>query len=327
MPDAWAETARTVQYEKSVEFQLNEQPGKFLAHTGSWKDAAGAVKVEITDRFSDLYAEEVTARHQQSEYQEPTIERRWIHKQKRSAIHVLLDPDDVASTEVDIRSPLPVGIAQGIRRYQDDEWLIGFYGTAYTGEEGLTAVPFKSANVLPADTGETAANYTGLTLKKLRAIRKLYRKNLVDTEAEMIRMLVTAEEIDDLLQIDEYVNSRYNPDSQQRSKWKPMGEGQRQALQDGEPTPFLGIWFIPAEIDNPKAYKKANSVAGRTTNASGHRRLPVWVPSGLAGREWMSFLPKYQERGDLNHEEQFSGYSNCRFSRVHEDKCVIVECA
>ena len=323
MADNWAETTRTVSYEKAVEFQLNEQPGKLKPQVGSWKNVDGE-KVEITDRFSDLYAEEIEGRHQQSKYTAPDVERRWIHKPNRSAIHVLVDPDDKMATEVDIRAPLPVGIARGIRRYQDDQWLVGFYGTAYTGKEGLTAVPFKSANVLAADTGETAANYTGLTLKKLRAIRKLFRVNLVDTEAEMIHMLVTAEEIDDLLQIDEYINSRYNPDSQMRSKYKPLGEDARQALQDGEPTPFLGIQFIPAEITNPKAYRKGSAL---TVNGSNHRRLPVYVPSGMAGRSWLDFEGKIAERPDINHSEQLSGYSACRFSRVHEDKCAIVECA
>ena len=323
MPDNWAETTRTVSYEKAVEFQLNEQPGKLKPMVGSWKNVDGE-KVEITDRFSDLYAEEIEGRHQQSKYTSPDVERRWIHKPNRSAIHVLLDPDDKMATEVDIRAPLPVGIARGIRRYQDDQWLVGFYGTAYTGKEGLTAVPFKSANVLAVDTGETAATYVGLTLKKLRAIRKLFRQNLVDTEAEMIHMLVTAEEIDDLLQIDEYINSRYNPDSQARSKYKPLGEDARQALQDGEPTPFLGIQFIPAEITNPKAYRQGSAL---TVNGSGHRRLPVFVPSGIAGRSWLDFEGKIAERPDINHSEQLSGYSAARFSRVHEDKCAIVECA
>lgn len=323
MADNWAETTRTVSYEKAVEFQLNEQPGKLKPMVGSWKNVDGE-KVEITDRFSDLYAEEIEGRHQQSKYTAPNVERRWIHKPNRSAIHVLLDPDDRMATEVDIRAPLPVGIAKGIRRYQDDQWLLGFFGTAYTGKEGLTAVPFKSANVLAADTGETGGNYVGLTLKKLRAIRKMFRINLVDTEAEMIHMLVTAEEIDDLLQIDEYVSSRYNPDSQLRSKYKPLGEDARQALQDGEPTPFLGIQFIPAEITNPKAYRKG---ADLTVNGSGHRRLPVFVPSGMAGRSWLDFEGKIDERPDINHSEQLSGYSACRFSRVHEDKCAIVECA
>lgn len=324
--DNWAETTRTVSYEKAVEFQLNELPGKLRPLAGSWKDAKGSKKVEITDRFGDLYAEEITERNGKTNFQNLDVERRWIHKPPRAAIHVPLDADDELATEIDLNSPIAIGVAKGVRRYQDDQFLIGFYGTAYTGEEGLTAVPFKSANVLAADYGETATNYTGLTLKKLRGIRRIFRKNLVDTENEMLHMLVTAEEIDDLLQIDEYINSRYNPDSQFRAKFKPMGEDARQALQDGEPTPFLGIQFIPAEFDNAKAYKKTNSIAGYTTNASGHRRCPVWVPSGLAGRCWLDFEAHRDPRPDMNHSTQYSGYTSCRYGRVHEDKCMIVEC-
>ena len=51
MADDWAETTRTVSYEKAVEFHLNEQPGKLKPLVGSYNPASD-VKVEITDRFS-----------------------------------------------------------------------------------------------------------------------------------------------------------------------------------------------------------------------------------------------------------------------------------
>lgn len=319
----WAETTRTVQFEKSVEFQLAEQTGLLKPLAGTWKNVTGE-KVEITDRFSQLNAEEITERNGKTTFQDTSVERRWVHKPNRSAIHALLDPDDQMATEVDIMSPLPIAIAEGVRRYQDDQFLIGFYGTAYTGKEGLTAVPFESGQVQAADFGETAANYTGLTLAKLRGVVKKFRQNLVNIRKERPLMVVTAEDIDDLLQIDQYISRDYNPDSQ--SAYKPMSSAARQALQDGEPTPFLGIMFIPAELTNSAAYPKTVA-AGLTVNGSSHRRLPVWVPSGMAGRSWLDFMAKRDTRSDMNHSEQFSGYSSCRFSRVHEKKCMIVEVA
>lgn len=326
MADDWAEMTRTVSYEKAVEFQLNEQAGKLKPLAGSFKSGMTDTSVEITDRFSDLVAEEIDGRNSKTQFQDMNDERRWIHKPKRAAIHVPLDPDDEMATQIDLNAPIAVGVARGIRRYQDDKWLIGYYGTAYTGEQGLTAVGFKSANVIPADWGETAGTYTGLTLAKLRRIRYLFRTLLVDTEAEMVQMLITAEEIDDLLQIDQYINSRYNPESQVRTRLLPMGETARQALQDGEPTPFLGINFIPTELTNPKPYPMANA-QGLTTNGSGHRRLPAFVPSGIAGRWWLDFQTERDKRPDMNHSTQYSGYTCGAFSRVHEDKCLIVECA
>jgi hypothetical protein len=317
----WAETTRTVEYEKAVEFELNERPGKLKPMATQYSSTSS--KKQITDRFDDLYGEEIDERNGDTKNTDTEVERRWIHKPKRYAVAPLLDPDDEMSTEVGLRSPLSIGIAKDIRRYQDDKWLQGFYGPAYTGEEGLTSVPFKSANIIAADFGETATTYVGLTLKKLRQVRKLMRQRFVDTENEQINMLITAEEVDDLFEIDQFLNSRYNPDSQRR-QMKPMSEGSKQALQDGEPSPFLGIVFWPTEFTNPKAYRFANR-DGLTTNSSGHRRCPVWVNSGMAFCTWMDFTTRVDERADKNHSMQYAAYSCGRASRTNEDKCFIIE--
>lgn len=318
----WADTTRTVEYEKAVEFQLNEMPGKLKPMASQY--TSNSSKKQITDRFDDMYAEEIDERNGDTKNTDTDVERRWIHKPKRASVAPLLDPDDEMSTEVGLRSPLATGVAKAIRRYQDDKWLEGFYGPAYTGEEGLTSVPFKAANIIAADHGETANTFVGLTLKKLRQVRKLARQRFVDTDAEQLNMLITAEEVDDLFEIDQFLNSRYNPDSQRR-RYTPMSEDAKQALQDGEPSPFLGIVFWPVEFTNPKAFKRVNA-AGLTTNASGHRRCPVWVNSGMAFCTWLDFTTKVDERADKNHSTQFAAYTCGRASRTNEDKCFIVEC-
>ena len=185
-------------------------------------------------------------------------------------------------------------------------------------------MPFKPSQVLAADYGETASSFKGITLNKMRGVRKIFRQNLIDPRDPMnkIHWMITAEEIEDLLSINEYINRDYNPDSQ--SNYKPMSGMAAQALQNGEPTDFLGIHFVPAEFTNAKAFPVASSL---TVNGSGHRRCPVWIPSGMAGRQWLLVESHRDRRPDLNHAWQFSAYTNVRYSRIHEDKCMIVECA
>jgi hypothetical protein len=313
----WAETARTIEFEKAVEFELNERPGKLRPMAQQYTSQAS--KKQITDRFSDMEAEEIEGRNTDTNNTDTSIERRWIHKPKSASVAPMLDRDDKLSTEVNIGAALPIGVAKAIRRYQDNKWLEGFYGTAFTGEEGTVQTAFKSANVIAADFGETSTDYVGLTLAKMKKFIKLANQQFVDLEDEQLNLIITAEEVEDLLGINEYISRDYNPLSQ-----KQMSKSAEQALQDGKPTPFLGIMFWPCELTNPKAYKRANAL-GLTTNGSGHRRLPGWVNSGMAFCTWEDMTTEHDIRADKNHSEQFAAYTCGRASRVHEDKCFIIE--
>lgn len=323
MAQDYLNTTATVAYEMAVEFQLNDLTLQFETMC-NFKGGVTGEKVEITDRFSDLTPRKVPERLGKTELQDSAVERRWIHKQDRIAVHTALDPDDMMASEIPLDSPLAMAVARGIQIGRQDEFLIGFYGSAYTGKDGTTAVPFASGNVLAADYGETASNFKGLTLNKLKGLRKLARQKLLDPRDPMnqLHMGITAEEIEDLLSINEYISRDFNPDSQ--SSYRPMSGQAQQALQNGEPTNFMGIVFEPMEFTNARPFPVSSSL---TVNGSGHRRCPVWVPSGMAGRQWLLVESHRDQRVDLNHAWQFSSYTNVRYSRVHEDKCFIVECA
>lgn len=323
MADNYLNTAATVGFEMAVEFQMNELDSEFETLC-NFKGGASDEKVEITDRFSDIMPKKVKERLGKTELSDSAIERRWIHKQDRIQVATALDPDDQMATKIPLDSPLAMAVARGIKIGRQDEFLIGFYGNAYTGKDGTTAVPFSAANVFAADYGETATNYKGLTLNKLRGVRKRARKLLLNNKDPMnkLHMMITADEIEDLLSINEYISRDYNPDSQ--SGYKPMSGAAQQALQNGEITDFMGIIFEPHEINNALAFPVGSTLA---VNGSGHNRLPVWAPSGMAGREWLLVESHRDRRADLNHAWQFTAYTNVRYSRIHEDKCFIVESA
>ncbi|NIJ34334.1 phage capsid protein [Sphingomonas oligoaromativorans] len=306
MAENWADTTRTVEYEKAVTFALNEMPGKLWPLAAS-VGAGGGKKVQIEDRFDDLYAEEISERNGDTRNTDPDVNRRWIVKPKRAGVAPLLDPDDEMSTEVGLQSPLATGVAKAIRRFQDDKFLEGFYGTAYTGEEGATAVPFKAANILAADYSTTGTP-SGLTTNKLIRLKRMATSAFVDLEAEKLHMIVTAAQIEDLFKITQYQSADYNT-------VKP--------LADGKLVDWMGFRFIPAEIDNPKAYKRSS---GLTVDGNGYRRVPVFVPSGMHRRTWLDFKGKLDERSDKNHSLQIAGYTCAGATRLLEDKCFQMLC-
>lgn len=322
MPDNGLEMTATVSFEKAVEFQLLELNSSF-EQMSDFRGGVTGEKVEITDRFGNLKGKRTQGRLSPSELQDLDVLRHFIHKQNRIAVHTALDPDDQMATEVPLDSPLAIAVARAIQVARQDEFLVGFYSDAYTGKEGLTSLAFNAANIIPADHGQAPGTFVGLNLDKLRAVRKRGRKLMIDPAVEKMHMGIDAEDIDDLLIINEYVSRDYNPDSQQQSS-KPMSSGQQQALQDGEPTDFLGIHFVPMEFRNSEAYPEGSKLG---VNGSGHRRSPIWIPSAMAGREWLSVKTERDKRPDLNHAMQYSAYTNVRYSRRHNDKCFIIESA
>lgn len=308
MSENWADTTRTVDFQKNVEFQLNEMPGKLATRVGSTKTYQGK-KEQIVDRFDDMIAHEISERNGDTINTDPNVERRWIVKPKRQAVIPLLDPDDAMSTSVEIKSPLVMGTTRGIRRGQDDRWLQGYYGNAITGEEGTTVVPFKAANILAADFGSTGTA-AGLTLPKLIRIRRLLAAAMVDTETEVPEMPVTAAQIEDLLNIPEIRSRDFNP-------------LEKAALQDGKVATFMGLRFIPVEFGNPKAFPKG---AALTVDANGNRLVPVYVPSGLHRGVWLEFESHIDLRPDKNHSTQIAGYECSAVTRLDEDKCFLIRC-
>ena len=310
MAENWADTTRTVEFQANTEFELAEMPGKLAMMCGSKGSHSGA-SVEITDRFSEMVAEDIVTRNSDTVNTDPDVTRRWMHKPRRASVAPLLDPDDVMSTSVDIKSPLVMGTARAVRRRQDDAFLEGYFGTAYTGEKGTIGVPFKSANIMAADWKTTGTN-TGLTLDKLIDIRAQMTAAFVDMESEMPVIPVTSYQIADLLRIPEVRNRDFNI-----SEIMP--------LQSGKVINFMGFTFVPCEYGNasPKAFPKG---APLTLASTGIRRVPVFVPSGLHRGSWLEFQANIDMRADKNHSTQIAGYTAVGVTRLNEDKCFQILC-
>lgn len=302
------ETVRTVEYRLAVDFQLNEVPGKLrplAGSTGSYSDKMA----QIEDRFEDLVVAEITTRNADTVNTDIGVERRFIPKPRRQNVAPLIDRDDMLATKIDLQSPIARQTARAIRRAHDDRVLQGFYGNAYTGESGGTAVPFKAANILAVDYS-TAGTSTGLTKNKLIGAMELIRTRLVDVEAEKPIVLITAKQVSDLLKINEVTSRDYNP-------------GLVQALQSGQPGDFMGFRFVMTEYGNATPYPGSYSLSDA---GGGIRRVPIFVPSGMHVGVWEEFYGEIGPRADKNHSTQIYGETCVGAVRVNEDKCFQVLC-
>lgn len=174
-----------------------------------------------------------------------------------------IDEKDLKRVVTDPMNSYTQALLASGKRKIDDIIVENYFGNAYTGKSGGTTVTFAEGAVdenrsnivvgaLSSGDITAAGDYvvaggstegfsvggdygtasSGLTLEKLRAVRRtMLRLHAIDQE-EIINCFVSAKQLDDLLGIDEVVNSDY---------------AVRKSLVEGNVTTFLGFRFIHTE--------------------------------------------------------------------------------
>lgn len=300
MSENFAEQHRNVTFRNNVTFELSAKPGILSPLVGSTQNYSGSKSARIENRFDELEMAEKTTRNGDTNNVDVDSLARFIKVGKSENVAPLLDDDDVDVTEVDLKSPLVMGVAKAARRYHDDMWLRGYYGSGWTGETGEIAVGFTGANTVVHGSA-------GLTLDKLIAMQKLMLLNDVDIEEEEPILLVTPHQQANLMGIAEYKNADFNKD---------------RPLVRGELKPFMGFRFVLFNPDSPRAYR----LGGALTKPSTQRLLPCFVPSGLHRGVWTEFWGKIDQRPDKEYATQIFGKARSAVVRTDEAKCYIMEC-
>lgn len=221
---------------------------------------------------------------------------RWISGREFDAA-VLIDRLDLLKMVYDPTSPYVERMRAAAARKLDTIIMEKFFATAKTGKDGTTDTAFPSANIV-------LNGGTGLTIAKLRSLRKLIKKAHMDLRVTRPYIAVTAEQVDDLLGETQVQSSDYNA-------VKP--------LVDGEVSAFMGFVFIPYEDYNG---------AGIPSYISGSdliRQLPVWIPEGMHRGSWQDLVITINNRPDKNNIKQIHGTFTAGATRLEETKVYEVE--
>lgn len=293
MADDGYDEVRTVEYNLAVEHELNQTPGKLSPLHGS-TDGYQDKGAQLIDRFGHLDLEEKQARNEDTNNTDVNVERRFIKKPKSADVAPLIDRDDQKQTKVDLNSPIAKSTGLAVRRYHDKQWLKGYFGNGWTGEDGDIAVPFDANNIV-----DLGAGFTKAALLKLREQMNL---GDVDTESEEPVILLDPESETDLLSITEYVDADFN---------------ETRPLVRGEIKPWLGFRFVRANLKSRKAFGDAVDLLVPAPN---HIALPAFVPSGLHRGVWTEFWGKISERNDKKHSTQIYAEACSAVVRVDEAK-------
>jgi hypothetical protein len=202
-----------------------------------------------------------------------------------------IDPKDLMKVVSDPSNAYSTALLKSGKRKRDDFLIDKYFGDAYTGKEGSTAVAYArtsddenditirigelsngSSNKISATAGRytlvsgdyegvsVGANFdgstgtaSGLTIEKLKGLRTAMLRIEAIEQDDVLPMLLTSYQLDDLLKEDEIINADYSV---------------RKNLAEGNVTTYMGYRFILCE------------------------RLPLSSGSGGDERRCMVFTPK-----------------------------------
>lgn len=226
--------------------------------------------------------------------------QRWITGKEYDCA-VLVDRLDTLKMIYDPTNPYVERFREAAARKQDEIIMAAFQADAKTGKDGTTSTAIKAANTV-------AHGSAGLTVAKLRSLKKLIKKRHIDTRMVKPFFAVSAEEVDDMLGEVAVGSSDYNA-------VKP--------LVDGEVSSFMGFTFIPYE-------DTGNNLNGKSipqyTDTTTVRKCPVWVMDGMHRGSWEGLVITINNRADKNNIKQIHGTMTEGATRLDEDKVFICEC-
>lgn len=221
--------------------------------------------------------------------------QRWISGREYDAA-VLIDRLDTLKMIYDPTSPYVERMREAAARKADEIIMDRFFAVAKSGKDGNTDVAFPPRDIVP-HAG------TGLTLGKLRALRKLMKKRHLDLRGVKPLLAVTADEVDNLFDEAKATSQDYN-------SVKP--------LVDGEITSWMGFTFIPYEDYAGKGIPTFDDTGTV-------RRLPAWVPDGMHYGEWDGLTVIISNRPDKNNIKQAHATFTAGATRVEEGKVFQVQ--
>jgi hypothetical protein len=298
-------TTQIVTFKNNVELALQQATSKLAQY--AMQEAASGKNFELTNLIGAVKGNEATVRHGDTQYVNTPHDRRWLAKKPEYYYADLVDTEDRLRAGIDLQGAYVKAGASTVKRGWDDRWIEGFYGTAYTGETGATAVTFPAGNIGAVDIG--AAAPTGLNMAKLRWAKRKLLANLVDTDTEELYIGVTSVQYDNLL-------------NEVQATSNDFVSADRKVIESGELPKLLGFNFIQCEYGNTSSFNNA----ALTLDSSSYRRVPVWAKSGMALGTWQEMNTSIDRLPGKQQSVQVYCGTTVAATRTQEGKCLQLLC-
>lgn len=292
----------SVQIEKSFVQQYSSNVELLLQQKGSLlmpavRNETQASEFEYYDQVGATVAQKATGRHADTPLISTPHDRRRVGLVDYDWAD-LIDKQDKVRTLIDPEGAYTQNAVYAMGRAKDQEILDAFFGTAYTGKDGSTAVAFPAAQQVAVNdhTYDALSGNIGLTVSKLMVARKILLAAYNDPNGEMY-VAVTAKLLMDLIQYTQVNSADYN-------NVKPLVEG--------AVTRYMGLNFIVTEMI--------------PLDGSGYARVPVWVKQGMIMTTGMNTEIDIGPRRDKRNAQQIYVCQSIGATRMQEKMVVEIKC-
>ncbi|MCF1458764.1 MAG: phage capsid protein [Shewanella sp.] len=280
-------TAFVQQYKANITLLLQQRGSRLRSCCNQGSYVGKAVK--SVDQIGPVEAVRRRGRHSDTPLISTPHYARWCHPKDYEWADMVDDTDKLRML-INPTSAYAINGAYALGRAIDRLIIDSATGTNFTGEDGDETVEFKDDNVIEASN-------TGLTISKLRLLKKKYMENEVDLDYDKLYVLATASQFDDLLGTTEVTSSDYNT---------------IKALVQGKVNTFMGFEFIHTEL--------------LPTDENGHRRCLSWAKSGMHLGLWNDINTKIDQRPDKSYSTQVYLKATAGATRLDEEKVFDVRC-
>jgi hypothetical protein len=287
-------TAFVEQYKNNIQM-LVQQKGSRLRSTVTTMDVTG--RNAFVEQIGATEAALRTSRHGDSPLVSTPHERRRLTLADYEWGD-LVDKPDMVRTLIDPTNSYSLNASWAMGRAIDDVIITAANATAATGQTGTGTQTLPTTQQIAVDFVESgAATNSGLTVGKLRDIRRIFGENDLD-ESETLHIIVAQQQITDLLRDDEVTSADYNT---------------VRALVNGEINQYMGLTF----------HRTQRLALNTTTDV---RTCFAWAQSGIMLGIGEDVTARISERAD----KAYSMYVFYRMSigavRLEEEKVVSILC-
>lgn len=291
MPDSIT-TAFVQEYKATVALLLQQEGSRFRSSVST--DTYTGKAASAVEQFGSVAAVKRTQRHQDTPLLDVPQAKRWVFPVDYEWAS-LIDNQDKLRMIVDPTSPYARNGANAMSRAQDDEIIAAFFATAKVGENGTTDESFDTTNYqVGVNTGGTASS---LNVAKLQLGLQKFMSAFKGEVTEEIFAGISSYEHDALLKEVQVASRDFN--------------GGQPVLVDGKVKRFMGYNFILSE---------------RLLIASGNRRIPAYVRSGVHLAIWEDIMARVAERADKSHAMQVYLSETIGATRLEQGKVIEIQC-
>ena len=294
------------QYNANV-MHLSQQKGSKLR--GTARQESQKSKAQFYDRIGKVAAVVKAGRHSDTPQLDTPHSRRMVTLQDYEWAD-LIDNEDKLRSLNDPTNDYVMAAMWALGRSMDDVIISALGGTAYSGEDGTTAVTHPNSQKYAANNGSA---FTNLNVRTLRAVKKKFDDN--DVAPGQRYFVCAPSQIESMLGQTEVTNSDY---------------AAVKALVQGEVDTFMGFKFIMlTRLSTQVAALSASPTTGAVGSGSsivGARKCYAYTKEGILSAIGQDMKSRIGERPDKSYSNQVYACMSIGAVRMEEEQVVEILC-